>query len=113
MKRIRRRLQIRGRRPSAEGFSLLELMIVSLLVAALSIAVLQSLAFALQARLRTQERWRASLQRWNRAAQSRVLPETVERRFRPMASARPIRVQLIEDPEPGRFNQWEVLCAEK
>ncbi len=105
--------EIRSRRETARGFSLLETLIVSILVAVLATAVLQSLAFALQAHARTRESWRSTLDLWNRSALARAAPNPDGTSFRPIPSARPIRLSTIEDPESGRPVKWEVLRAEK
>ena len=105
--------QLRHRKISCNGFTLVEVMVslVFFLVAAL--ALLQGLDLALRHYSLVQRHWKATIDLWNQIEELRATAATQGDPIQIIPDSRPLYRTVFRDSRLTERSGWEVLSAEK
>ena len=103
----------KDRLTSANGFTLVEVMVslVFLLVAAM--ALLQGLELALRHYSLAQNRWKGTVELWNQVEQIRATHSSRGEPIQIIPHSRPLYRTVLKDSRLGGHSGWEVLNSEK
>ncbi len=114
--RQRNRRRICGTRhlvPSANGFTLIEVMVSLLFLMVASMALLQGLELAFRHYSLVQNRWKATVELWNQIEELRATHSPRGEPLQIIPDSRPLYRTLLTDPRLGEHSGWEVLNSEK
>ncbi len=112
--RIRRRIYgTRHLVPSANGFTLIEVMLSLVLLLVASMALLQGLELAFRHYSLVQNRWKATVELWNQIEELRATHSPRGEPLQIIPDSRPLYRTLLTDPRLGEHSGWEVLNSEK
>lgn len=100
---------------AADGFSLVEVMIALIFLTVASVTLLQGFELAFRQYSAAQERWKSSVDLWNRVEtlRGRAFGAKEGEEMQIVPGARPLYRQVIETAGPAGVLRWEVLRAEK
>lgn len=98
---------------SPNGFSLVEVMVSFLFLTVASLALLQGFELAFRHYSLAQNRWKVTIELWNRIEQLRANPPTQEEALQIFPGARPLYRTVVSIPGRAEHSGWEVLRAEK
>lgn len=90
-----------------KGFSFLETVVSAALLGLVALMLLQSVGSAFQSYSASHRHWKAALELWNRAQQTRATPQSGGQWVFVLPQARPLYRVVLEDG----VHQWEVLVS--
>ena len=114
MQRHRRRRETqRSSATSSSGFTLIEVMVSLVFLMVTSMALLQGLELAFRHYSLAQNRWKATVELWNRIEELRATHSPRGEPFQIIPDSPPLYRTLLTDPRLGAHSGWEVLTSEK
>ncbi len=98
---------------SANGFTLVEVMISLAFLLVAAIALLQGLELAFRHYSLAQNRWKTTVELWNQIEELRAAHSPRGEILQIIPGSRPLYRTLLTDPRLGEHSGWEVLNSEK
>lgn len=92
-----------------KGFTLLEVLVALVILTVAAVALMQAFGFSIRFYASAKDRWRSSVDLWNRVQEIRANPSPEGERLQVIEGARPVYRIVLEDSS----RRWEVLRADK
>jgi prepilin-type N-terminal cleavage/methylation domain-containing protein len=98
---------------SANGFTLVEVMISLAFLLVAAMALLQGLELAFRHYALAQDRWKATVELWNQVEKIRATHSSRGEPTQIIPSSRPLYRRVLKDGRLEGHSGWEVLSADR